>query len=300
MNRPTTPTRWLRPLALAAVVATPFTALAEISEEDALHAMGYAMARQLRLDIGFSEEQINRIFVGMRALAAGDPEPEGLMEALQVAQGIYMEKMQVAREREEAERAVQGEANKAASEAFLAELDGESDVEHSASGLRYRIQETGEGDRPSARDTVVVNYVGTLTDGREFDRGDGVEFGLNRVVPGFSEGLQLLAPGGKATLYIPADLGYGDTPRPGGIIEPGHALIFHVELVEVRAAAERPPTPRRPSVTTPPAGGPPGGPPGGVPPRPPGPPPNFTPPPPPSGPPPSPPPAPPPPRPSNN
>lgn len=292
MKIPITPVQWLRPLALAGVVAaTPFTALAEISEEEALHAMGFAMARQLRLDIGFSEEQIDRIFNGMRALAAGEPEPDGLMEALQVAQGIYMEKMQVAREREEAGRAAQGQANRDAAEAFFAELDTEADIQRRPTGLRYRVLEGGEGDKPGPRDTVVVNYVGTLIDGREFDRGDGVEFALNRVVPGFGEGLQRIAPGGKATLFIPADLGYGDTPRPGGLIEPGHALIFHVELIDVKPAAAPTPAPRRPSVTTPPAGGPPGGPPA----RPPGPPPNFTPPPPPSGPPPAPPPS----RPSN-
>ncbi|MCD8481681.1 MAG: FKBP-type peptidyl-prolyl cis-trans isomerase, partial [Verrucomicrobia bacterium] len=95
----------------------------------------------------------------------------------------------------------------------------------------------GEGEKPSEQDRVVVTYRGTLIDGREFDAGERVEFALNRVVPGFAEGIRQLRPGGMATLYLPADLAYGGCPaRPGSIIEPGSTLIFEVTLHEVRAA----------------------------------------------------------------
>ncbi len=259
-----------------------------VTEEQALATMGYAMAKQFRLDIGFSETQVEHILEGMRKAARGEGEPDDFQVAIQEAQAIYMAKMEEARAVEQAEREAVAAANKAAAEAFFEDLDAKDGVEKTESGLRYRIDEPGEGDKPGPRDTAVLNYRGTLVDGREFDAGEGAEFPLNRVVPGFGEGLALLAPGGKATLYLPAEIAYGDSPRAGGIIEAGATLIFEVELLEVKKAPERPATPRR-APGTPPSGG--------TPPPPPGPPPNFTPPPPPSGPPPGPPPSTPPPAP---
>ena len=277
------------PLVIAGAIASgPLSAqdeaAPEVSEEQALTTMGYAMAKQFRLDIGFSEDQVEHILDGMRRVARGEEEPDGFQAALQEAQAIYMAKMEEARAAEMAKEAALAAANKAEAEAYFEKLDSREDIEKTDSGLRYSIEEAGEGEKPGSRDTVVVNYKGTLTDGREFDAGDRAEFALNRVVPGFGEGLALLAPGGKGTLYLPSDIAYGNSPRAGGIIEPGHTLVFEVELLEVKKAAERPAAPQRaPSSRSRPAGG--------TPPPPPGPPPNFTPPPPPSGPPPGPPPS---------
>ena len=85
--------------------------------------------------------------------------------------------------------------------------------------------------------TVTFHYKGTLTDGTEFDssydRGDPAEFPLNGVVPGFGEGLTKVGVGGKIILYIPSELGYGNSPRPGGVIKPGDTLIFECELLEI-------------------------------------------------------------------
>jgi FKBP-type peptidyl-prolyl cis-trans isomerase len=105
------------------------------------------------------------------------------------------------------------------------------------SGLQYKIISAGKGKQPKATDTVVVHYRGRLIDGKEFDssfkRGQPAEFALNRVIKGWTEGLQLLKEGGKAELYVPSNLGYG-SQGAGGLIGPDEALVFEVELISVK------------------------------------------------------------------
>jgi peptidyl-prolyl cis-trans isomerase A (cyclophilin A) len=103
------------------------------------------------------------------------------------------------------------------------------------SGLKYIIEKEGTGESPKATDNVSVFYRGTFTDGREFDGNMGrqpISFGLNQVIPGWTEGLQLMKPNGKATFYIPYALGYGVNGYPGAI-PPKTDLIFEVELLKV-------------------------------------------------------------------
>jgi len=120
---------------------------------------------------------------------------------------------------------------------FLEENKKKEGVQVTESGLQYEIIEEGEGISPSRTDTVVVHYRGTLIDGTEFDssydKGEPITFPLNGVIPGWSEGLQLMKEGANYKLYIPTELGYGVRVRPGGPIEPNMALIFDVELIEV-------------------------------------------------------------------
>jgi FKBP-type peptidyl-prolyl cis-trans isomerase len=127
--------------------------------------------------------------------------------------------------------------NLADGRAFLEENKKKEGIEVTESGLQYEIIKEGEGDSPAATDTVVVHYRGTLIDGTEFDssyeRGEPARFPLNGVIPGWTEGLQLMKEGANYKLYIPTELGYGVRVRPGGAIEPNMALIFDVELVEV-------------------------------------------------------------------
>src|SRR5690606_24389664 len=149
-------------------------------------------------------------------------------------------------------------ANKAEAVAFFEVLDANEDVAKTESGLRFRPVEEGSGDHPGAQDTVVISYRGTLIDGTEFDSNTGISLPLQGVVPGFREGLQLMKEGGRAKLYIPSELGYGDRPqRPGSKIEPGSTIIFDVHLLriekETSASYTPPDNPRR--------GGPPGPPP---------------------------------------
>ena len=105
-----------------------------------------------------------------------------------------------------------------------------------ASGLQYRVLRKGTGDMPKATSTVTVHYHGWLDDGKVFDSSYGgtpATFPLNGVIPGWTEGMQLVAPGGMIELVIPAKLGYGDRGVPG-TIPPGATLHFLVELIEVK------------------------------------------------------------------
>lgn len=264
-----------------AVTPVAETAAPAGTENDAAYqAMGFAMASQLRLNIGFSDAELDQIFEGMRKAATGAEEPEDFQQAVQQAQTIYMGKMQAAQAEEQQKAAALAEENKAKAADFFASLDGKDGIQKTESGLYYEVIEEGSGASPAATDRVTVNYKGTLIDGREFDANDGAAFMVNRVVAGFSEGLQLMKEGGKVKLYIPSDLGYGDSPaRPGSIIQPGDALIFDLELVSVE---EIPPPP-----TSPPPGLPanmqaPSTPTTSAPRTPPPPPPDYTPPPPPT------------------
>lgn len=258
------------------------TAASSIPKDQVMRAMGYAMAQQfLRLNLGFTEEEIDYYVEGLRAFTFDQEEPENYKVAVQEAQRYYFEKMQAKRAVEDAERAEKAKQNRADAEEFLASIDAVEGVQSTDSGLRYEILVEGDGEKPVVGNAVKVNYTGTRVDGTEFDSGEGADFVLRSVgglVDGFKEGLQLIGEGGTIKLYIPPDLGYGDNPRPGGSIEPGDALIFEVELLEVK---EGPPAPPKP--TSRPTGVPAGGPPSGRPPgAPPGPPPNVTPPAPPS------------------
>jgi len=125
-----------------------------------------------------------------------------------------------------------GEKNLAAGKAFLAENGKRKGVKTTASGLQYEILTAGKGDSPKASDAVTVHYRGTLIDGTEFDssynRGKPMTISLDRVIKGWTEGLQLMKPGAKYKLFIPPDLGYGERGA-GGSIPPNSTLIFEVE-----------------------------------------------------------------------
>lgn len=121
-------------------------------------------------------------------------------------------------------------------EVFLANNAKRDGVKTTASGLQYEVLNSGDGDKhPTASDSVNVHYHGTLTDGTVFDssveRGEPISFPLNRVIKGWTEGVQLMKKGDKFRFYIPADLGYGN--RSAGKIPPGSVLIFDVELLAI-------------------------------------------------------------------
>lgn len=121
-------------------------------------------------------------------------------------------------------------------EKFLAENAKRAEVKTTPSGLQYEVIEATLGQKPSATDKVRVHYEGTLIDGTVFDssykRGEAITFGLNQVIKGWTEGLQLMSVGSKYKLYIPYDLAYG-AQGAGGSIPPYAALIFTVELLGI-------------------------------------------------------------------
>jgi FKBP-type peptidyl-prolyl cis-trans isomerase FkpA len=129
--------------------------------------------------------------------------------------------------------------NKAKSAEFFAKLDAEPGVKKLPSGLRIRMTQEGDGPSPASTDMVRVHYRGTFLDGKEFDssykRGKPAQFSLMQVVACWTEGLQLIKTGGKATLWCPSEIAYGDSGR--GPIPPGATLQFEVELVEITGGA---------------------------------------------------------------
>lgn len=138
---------------------------------------------------------------------------------------------------EQAMNSPEAQQNGRAAIAFVNNLkENDPAVQTSQSGLTYKITEPGNATRPSANSTVKVKYVGKHLNGQVFDQsGDNpATFNLRGVVPGFSEGIQLLGQGGKATLYIPGNLAYGPEGQPQASIGPNEMLVFDVELVEVQ------------------------------------------------------------------
>ncbi len=127
--------------------------------------------------------------------------------------------------------------NQEKGEKYLAENKGKEGVKVTKSGLQYKVIKAGEGNSPKATDIVEVNYEGKLIDGTVFDssyeRGQPVQFPLNQVIPGWTEGVQLMKKGAKYEFFIPAKLAYGEAGNPG--IEPNSTLIFTVELIDFKA-----------------------------------------------------------------
>lgn len=127
------------------------------------------------------------------------------------------------------------EENKAAGKEFLAKNTKKENIMTTASGLQYEVLKKGEGSSPSSSDTVTVHYKGTTLDGKEFDssyaRNAPATFPLNRVIPGWTEGLQLMNPGAKYRFFIPSELAYGERGA-GADIGANETLIFEVELLK--------------------------------------------------------------------
>ncbi|MCD8512888.1 MAG: FKBP-type peptidyl-prolyl cis-trans isomerase [Nitrincola sp.] len=155
--------------------------------------------------------------------------PEEIMATMQAFQQTQMEAQRAA-------FAAQAAENLSLGEAFLAENAAKSGVTTTATGLQYEQLEAGEGASPTAADVVKVHYRGHLIDGTEFDssysRGEPISFPLSGVIPGWTEGLQLMQVGEKARLVIPSDLAYGPNGM-GNAIGPNETLVFEVELLEI-------------------------------------------------------------------
>jgi len=190
--------------------------------------MGKGMQKQgVEIDPAILARGLKDALAGGKTLMT-DEEAKAALTALQ---GSVQKKQEVAAK-------VQGEANKKQGEEFLAANKAKDGIITLPSGLQYKILQTGTGPKPTAADTVVCNYKGTLIDNTEFDssykHGQPATFPVNQVIKGWTEALQLMPVGSKWELFIPADLAYGDRGTPGGPIGPDATLIFEVELLSIQ------------------------------------------------------------------
>jgi FKBP-type peptidyl-prolyl cis-trans isomerase FkpA len=175
------------------------------------------------------EIELPRMMQGLRDTLSGKP----LLDDAQLKAELtaFGERM---RARMQAEAAAAGEKNRKEGEAFLAKNKATKGVFTTPSGLQYMVLRQGAGPRPKPGDRVRVNYEGKLLDGKVFDssyeRGQATEFGLDQVIPGWSEGVTLMPVGAKYRFWIPGKLGYGEHGTPDGQIGPNATLQFDVEL----------------------------------------------------------------------
>jgi len=203
--------------------ATPPAATSSTLQTEA-QKIGYAIGLQIGSRLQGLDVDAAALAAGVRDAATG-AKPQLTEKELLEAMMALQKKM----------HAAAAEANLKASEQFLAENAKKEGVKTTASGLQYQVIKSGTGKTPKATDTVSVNYRGTLISGQEFDasRGEPVTFPVDKVIPGWTEALQLMKEGDKWILYIPAKLAYGERGA-GEAIGPNEALIFEVELVAVK------------------------------------------------------------------
>lgn len=156
------------------------------------------------------------------------------------AETVLMALEQQFREKQAALAAAESEKAQAEGQAYLESNALKDGVTVTESGLQYEVVQAADGAKPAATDTVSVHYTGTLIDGTKFDssydRGEPAQFPLNRVIPGWTEGVQLMSVGSKYKFVIPAELAYGE--RDMGVIKPNSVLLFEVELLDIIPTTE--------------------------------------------------------------
>ena len=218
-------------LILAVVTFSMNTWATELNtdEQKLGYIIGMDIGKSLR-DQGTSVD-LDALIDAVRATYKGEELAMTTEEAATVRQE-YVQKMQAA---QNAESAATGQNNLVEGQKFLAENKLKEGVQTTASGLQYKVLTMGDGAKPVATDTVKVHYRGTLLDGTEFDssyaRNEPISFGLNRVIAGWTEGVQLMPIGSKFTFYIAPELAYG--AGGGGPIPPNSTLVFEVELLDI-------------------------------------------------------------------
>ena len=221
-------------LVLAVLFFTMNTWATELDTEE--KKLGYIIG----MDIGKSlseqgtDVDLDSLIAAIKATYNGEELAMTPEEAAEVRKE-YVEKRQA---EQQATTAAVGETNLVAGKTFLAENATKEGVMTTESGLQYKVETMGTGAKPVATDTVKVHYRGTLLDGTEFDssyaRNEPISFGLNRVIAGWTEGVQLMPVGSKFMFYIAPDLAYGE--GGGGPIPPNSTLIFEVELLDIETA----------------------------------------------------------------
>ncbi len=195
------------------------------------YALGMSIAHNM-LSSGVKDVNFEDFTAGIKAILEGAEPAVSFDEAASLLDKNFAE----IEEQRKAEMEVMSAALRKEGEDFLAENAKKEGVVTLSSGLQYKVINEGTGKKPSATDKVKCHYCGTFINGSKFDssydRNEPAVFGLNQVILGWTEGLQLMSEGAKYELYIPFNLGYGANGAPGAI-PPYSALVFTVELLEV-------------------------------------------------------------------
>ncbi len=218
-----------------ACVMTGGTAQAAIDLDSEKDKLSYSLGMMLGAQITkrFGDLNFEALLEGLQK----QHNDEETALPIQEAQATIQAFEQKAAEEEQKMAAVRAEKAAAEGAAYLEENKARDGVQVTDSGLQYEVITEADGDKPTAADQVRVHYVGTLLDGTEFDssvaRGEPAEFGLSAVIPGWTEGLQLMNVGSKYRFVIPSELAYGKRGA-GGQIGPDETLIFEVELLEIK------------------------------------------------------------------
>ncbi len=205
------------------------------SEELSLETNDQRVSYGIAMNMGANIARQGGVEIDTTAFLAGLQDglkgatPRVSEKDLQAAFASAQEKVEAAAAEGSAEQVKAGQA-------FLEKNKARDGVVVTESGLQYEIIKDGDGAKPTAEQTVEVHYHGTLIDGTVFDssvkRGETISFPVKGVIPGWVEGLQLMSVGSKWKLFIPADLGYGNSPQ--GPIPAGSTLIFEVELISIK------------------------------------------------------------------
>ncbi len=195
----------------------------------------YAIGINLGMQLSQQKDEINidNVVLGLKDVFAGQ-QPKLTMEEMQQVMMTFQKTMQ---EKQQAKIKEIADSNAKEGKDFLAANKKKDGVKTLASGLQYKVLQSGKGDSPKATDTVVTHYRGSLIDGRVFDssyqRGEPATFPVNGVIKGWTEALQKMKVGDKWQLFIPSDLAYGENGA-GQLIGPNAVLIFEIELLEIK------------------------------------------------------------------
>ena len=199
-------------------------------QDTVAYFMGMMTGKQLKDAFNFENLDDAIVAAGTKAGFDGDSAALFTQEEVGPMVQAYFQEMQAAKQK------AQFGDNEAEGQKFLTEMEAKDGVTSTGTGLLYEVVTEGKGDHPVATDKVTVHYTGKLLDGTVFDssvdRGEPATFGLNQVIPGWTEGVQLMTPGSKYTFYIPHYLAYGEQGA-GQSIPPFSTLIFEVELISI-------------------------------------------------------------------